>query len=102
MEKRVHANGFAPVNQTLFSLTLDQSVRINEAARLPNDWRQDIAASQAYGNDWLDDNKELALWAPSYVEPSENNMLINPAHADIGQVAVGTDRDPFVFDPRLM
>ena len=97
----MHANGVAPINQTLFSLTFDKSVRINEAAHLPGDWRQDIAASQAYCDHWLDGIKALAMWVPSYVEPSEDNVLINPAHADIGKVSVAIDRDPFIFDPRL-
>lgn len=58
-------------------------------------------SSQTYGNAWLDAALELALWVPSYVEPAEDNLLINPDHPDIRKVTLAVDRDPFVFDPRL-
>ncbi len=42
----------------------------------------------------------LAIVAPSFVNPLERNIVINPAHRDFDKVVAGTIR-PFVFDPRL-
>ena len=42
----------------------------------------------------------LAIMAPSFVNPLEHNIVINPAHPDFDQVLPGTIR-PFVFDLRL-
>jgi RES domain-containing protein len=101
LEKRVHANGVAPINQALFALTLPEDVAIAHAHErgLPAHWRADLSASQAFGNDWLDQGQDLALWVPSFVEPAEDNLLIHPEHPRI--VEVGIEREPFEFDPRL-
>ncbi len=42
----------------------------------------------------------LAIMAPSFVNPFERNVVINPAHPDFDRVLPGTIR-PFVFDRRL-
>ena len=42
----------------------------------------------------------LAIMAPSFVNPLERNVVINPAHPDFDRVLPGTIR-PFVFDRRL-
>jgi len=99
LEKRVQANGFAPRSQALFALSLPSA--IGTAAPLPSNWRHDIAATQAFGNDWLDARRELAIWVPSAVEPAESNLIINLDHPDIGLVTIAVERDPFEFDPRL-
>ena len=43
----------------------------------------------------------LAIMAPSFVNPLERNVVINPAHSDFDKVLPGTIR-PFVFDRRLV
>ena len=42
----------------------------------------------------------LAIMAPSFVNPLERNVVINPAHPDFDRVLPGTIR-PFVLDRRL-
>ena len=103
LEKRVHANGIAPVGQALFRLELPDGlvVRAAHAAGLPGNWRDSEAVTQAFGDQWLDAGAELALWVPSYVEPAEHNLIINALHPRLGEVALVTERDPFEFDPRL-
>ena len=103
LEKRVHANGIAPVGQALFRLELPAGlvVAIAQAAGLPGNWRDSEAVTQAFGDRWLDTGAELALWVPSYVEPAEHNVLINAVHPRLAEVALVTERDPFEFDPRL-
>lgn len=104
LEKRVHANGVAPVNQALFALTLPPDIDIPsaQALGLAPHWRDDIAVSQASGDAWLDRGAGLALWVPSFVEPGEANILLNPDHPGMVDVRLDIERDPFEFDPRLM
>jgi len=103
LEKRVHANGVAPVGQAMFRLELPDGlvVRTAQAAGLPGNWRDSEAVSQAFGDRWLDAGAELALWVPSYVEPAEHNLLINALHPRLAELVLVTERDPFEFDPRL-
>mgnify|MGYP000848200818 CR=1 FL=1 len=103
LEKRVHANGIAPVGQALFRLELPDGLMIStaQAAGLPGNWRDSEALTQAFGDRWLDAGAELALWVPSYVEPAEHNLLINALHPRVSEVTLVKERDPFEFDPRL-
>ena len=68
---------------------------------LPPDWRAQQARTQQLGMQWLASKASLALWVPSFVEPAERNMLINPAHADYANIKLVVEKNPFVFDPRL-
>jgi RES domain-containing protein len=103
LEKRVHSNGANPKDQALMRLELHARARLAnvEDIGLPTDWRTDEAATQAIGNDWAASLSSLGLWVPSFVEPSERNLLLNPAHASYGAISLHIERHPFVFDPRL-
>ena len=103
LEKRVHANGIAPVGQALFRLELPDSLEVltAQAPGLPGNWRDSEAVTQAFGDRWLDACAELALWVPSYVEPAEHNLLINALHPRLSEVTLAKEHDPFEFDPRL-
>ncbi len=103
LEKRVHANGSNLKNQTLVRLEIDGGATLLDvnALGLPANWRMDEAATQAIGMAWLAGNKSLGLWVPSFVEPHDNNLLLNPAHPDYSKVQLVVERNPFVFDPRL-
>ncbi len=68
---------------------------------LPTDWRQNQAATQTLGMRWLASKSSLGLWVPSFVEPAENNLLLNPAHPDYARVGLVVEKNPFNFDPRL-
>ena len=103
LEKRVHANGVAPVNQALFALTLpDVEVQHAQALGLSPHWRDDIAVSQAFGDAWLDRGAGLALWVPSAIEPEEMNILVNLDHPRSADMTLSVERNPFEFDPRPM
>lgn len=104
LDKRIHANGTAPIGQALFRLTLPDGlvVPLAESMGLPAHWRDSEAVTQAFGDRWLDVATHLALWVPSHVEPSEHNLLINAAHPRLSALRIQKERDPFEFDPRLM
>ena len=103
LEKRVQSNGANPKGMALMRLELDPSSKTLEASNLglPKDWRRNKARTQSLGMQWLADGQSLGLWAPSFVEPAEKNLLINPAHPDFVRVKLVVERDPFDFDPEL-
>ncbi|MDC8784247.1 RES family NAD+ phosphorylase [Roseateles koreensis] len=103
LEKRVHANGAHPKNQALMRLELPAGAALADVGsmRLPADWRSNEAATQALGMAWLGSLSSLGLWVPSYVEPGDMNLLINPAHPEYRSIKLEIERNPFVFDPRM-
>ena len=103
LEKRVHANGATPKHQALMRLELPEGAALQEvqALGLPEDWRSNEAATQRLGMAWLASGASLGLWVPSYVEPAESNLLLNPAHPQFPTIGLAIERQPFAFDPRL-
>jgi RES domain-containing protein len=57
-------------------------------------------ACRARGDRWLASGSDLVLVAPSVVVPEEANLMLNPAHPRMRDVAVLSSRR-FRFDPRL-
>ena len=60
-----------------------------------------IAASRRVGDVWLDRGDTLVLKVPSVLVPEENNLVLNPAHAQMREVKIVSTR-AFHFDPRLV
>jgi RES domain-containing protein len=104
LEKRVHANGVAPIMQALIRLELPAKSVTQDAENdlgLEARWRNDEAYTQKVGLRWLKSGASLGLWAPSAVEPRERNLLLNPAHQDYPGIQVVVEDADFKFDPRL-
>lgn len=103
LEKRVHANGANPKDQALMRLTLPEDATPLDVVELglPDDWRDREAETQRIGMDWAASGASLGLWVPSYIEPAERNLVLNPAHPDYRRITLTTERHPFRFDPRL-
>lgn len=103
LEKRVHCNGANPKNQALMQLDIPDDIPLMAASDLglSADWQNNEAATQALGLSWLASLSSLGLWVPSTIEPSELNLLINPAHPDYPRIVLTIERYPFRFDPRL-
>ena len=72
-------------------------------ADLPPNWRRHPPPRELaqIGGDWVLSVRSLLLKVPSAVVPDEFNILINPAHQDIGKVRV-TQTHPYTFDERLI
>ena len=68
---------------------------------LPAHWRTSEAITQSLWLAWLASGARLGLWVPSYIEPEDKNLLINPAHPLYGAIELTVERNPFTFDPRL-
>lgn len=78
-------------------------IQTAELADLPNEWdsKPHVAASQQFGDRWLDEARSLVLRVPSVVIPSEHNYLINPVHPDFAKLQIGPP-SPAPFDTRLL
>ncbi len=70
-------------------------------ADLPDGWRIEEALCRPYGEAWLDRGQAAILLVPSAIVPTETNVLLNPRHADMGQIRV-VAQERFVLDPRLV
>lgn len=57
-------------------------------------------ACRAAGDRWLAEANHLLFVAPSVVVPEDSNIMINPAHPRMSEVAIVHKRR-FRFDPRL-
>ena len=75
---------------------------IEKPSRVPEDWRQypHTTATQAFGAEWVQSQRSVALRVPSVVVPGEFNYLLNPVHPKFAKIRVGKP-EPFSFDPRL-
>lgn len=105
LEKRVHCNGVQPVEQALMRIELLDGALMLHAVDigLAANWKADEGYTQGFGLAWLRGKKSLGLWVPSYVEPFEGNLLLNPRHDQYHtHVQVVIERSPFEFDPRML
>jgi RES domain-containing protein len=74
-----------------------------EATELASDWKDTPAPSSlaAIGDQWAAEGKTLLLLVPSAVVPQENNILLNPRHADFAKIQISLP-EPFSLDARLL
>jgi RES domain-containing protein len=59
-----------------------------------------LQACRLAGDDWIAKGRDLILAAPSVIVPEELNLMLNPAHPRMGEVAIIASRR-FHFDARL-
>lgn len=69
---------------------------------LPANWRDAIAPPELarFGDEFTAKAAGCLLFVPSALAPSENNCLINPAHADFKKITV-RPLEPLNYDPRM-
>ena len=74
---------------------------LNEAD-LPPDWKEfpHPISTQKIGNDFVMENKFLALAIPSVVTQGDFNILINPNHRDFSKISI-LNIEKFPFDRRI-
>ncbi|MGA2217894.1 MAG: RES family NAD+ phosphorylase [Terracidiphilus sp.] len=92
----------APDDLLMASATVpDDLVERLDLVLLPADWRElDNLKCRDLGSVWVKSARSAALLVPSVVVEGDWNVLLNPAHADFGKVAVA-EAIPFRFDPRM-
>ena len=105
LEVLVHLNGVFSAPLVLCGYDVpDTPGLIKEAdpKALPDGWNAipHGQASAAFGGDWLRDGLQLGLVLPSVVVPQARNLLLNPLHPAMPQVAL-VHQEPFRLDHRL-
>ena len=58
-------------------------------------------ASAGFGGNWLRTGLQLGLVLPSVVVPQARNLMLNPLHPAMAQVAL-VHQEPFQLDQRLI
>lgn len=61
----------------------------------------DLAECRAFGDEWFDNQRSVALSVPSRVVSCERNVLLNPQHPDFRLCTRG-QMTPFDFDQRIL
>lgn len=97
----MHVTGALPKDYTSFKISFPDN-RIEEltSAALKAGWEHDPAQTRAVGDEWLEEQRSLALIVPSAVPPDSRNLLLNPLHLNAARLRV-VSRRPFTFDPCL-
>jgi len=80
----------------------DLSAEQIKAGDLIENWREPAAPPQLtrFGDDFAQLGTHCLLFVPSVLAPSENNCLINPAHADYHRIRI-LHSEPLEYDPRM-
>lgn len=75
-------------------------IEVVEPEDIPVWNREDMLASQEYGDQWLGERRTAVLLLPSVVANGlENNVLINPAHRDFDKI---THTEPKKMHQRIL
>ena len=92
-----------PTGMVAIQIDLPDSVGVDvwPASTLPTGWRATPAPArlQTIGSAWVRRGTAVALEVPSAIVEVEHNVLLNPAHPDLGRLVVHRPR-PFPFDAR--
>ena len=109
VETLVHTNlaGPMPRNRYRIEITIPNTVwRKRAIARSHPDWPGDWDAEPAgkgsidFGTAWRAAGKEAILVVPSVAIPQEENILLNPSHADFKKITA-RNMGRMDYDPRL-
>lgn len=97
----VHITGALPKDYQAVQLHLsDKDFTELPAKKLKPGWEDDLALSRAVGDEWLRNERTLALIVPSAILPDSKNVLVNPQHPRKKSIRIISQK-PFTFDPRL-
>lgn len=104
LERLVHYSGHMPTGQCFIRIAIPAGTtyEVVTAASLPGWDERDGTVARAFGVRWLGESRSAILVVPSVVARIENedNVLINPAHADAALIKVGLET-PVAWDARL-
>jgi|AGTN01.3.fsa_nt_gi Uncharacterized conserved protein len=95
LEVRVHLDlppDLVPDDYVLVSIDL-ADLPVETVTTLPDD-------PQAFGDEWLHQQRSPVLRVPSFIVPESGNLLLNPAHPLAAAARVVSTRE-FAFDRRL-
>src|SRR4051812_41111241 len=98
LEQLVHLNmGTIPLNWVSLKIEIPKKAKGETIQVFP---KTELESKQI-GDRWVQTNKSLFLKVPSYIIPTEFNVLINPHHPAMKDVNV-SETKPFTLDSRLL
>jgi len=74
--------------------------RLEPADLPPRWWTDDFAPARTIGDNWIRENKSLAIEVPSAALRMEWNVLVNPLHPAIAEIKIEKPQ-AFNFDERM-
>jgi RES domain-containing protein len=96
--------GNIPLDYHLVTIEIPATAKIVELtiAQLPSDWKAlpHSNTTQLIGDQFITENKYLAMKVPSAVVQGDFNILLNPAHPLFSKVTI-RKVEAFEFDKRL-
>lgn len=100
LEKLAHFNGILPANQHFLEIEIPQGTSYEVVTKdsLPG-WI-DPSMARPFGAAWVRQRRTAILIVPSFVAREEENVLINPAHADARAIRPKLEK-PVFWDDRL-
>lgn len=100
-ESLVHLPGALPRDYVSFKIFVpEDAIEVVATTSLRGRWQSDLLVTRAIGDQWLTEQRTLALAVPSVVLPESTNVLLNPMHTRANELRV-IDQQSFTFDPRL-
>lgn len=100
LEFLVHFATFADAPE-LLAFRVEFDSRLMSAANLPADWQYlALTETREVGREWLRNGTTPVLEVPSFVVPTEKNLVVNPIHSKFSRLEIGS-AEPFVLDPGL-
>lgn len=102
LEKLVHGSGRLPPNQHFVTITLPRglSYEMLSSPATPGWDTLPAGVSKAHGERWCIERRSAILIVPSVVARVDQNILINPAHPEFGEIEVSL-HEPVYWDRRL-
>lgn len=102
LEKLVRGSGRLPPNQHYVAITIPRGVTYEVLSPLALPGWDSIppTVSMAFGETWCAERRSLILLVPSVVARLDNNVVINPAHAEF-TVITASLHQPVYWDRRL-
>lgn len=104
LEALAHVDPTRPLRYVAIKIEFAESLLERlPAAQLPSDWQRlpFSEATRNLGDAWLVEARSAVFAVPSVIIPEELSFLLNPAHPDFPNIAIGQPAD-FTFDPRLL
>jgi RES domain-containing protein len=106
LEKLVHIPPYVfPKSLKILVLEFDDAIAIDTISidMLPSDWiyRSEHSKVLDIGDQFIIEEKYMALKVPSAINTVDNNVLINPRHPDFSSVQI-VDELSIEFDRRLL
>lgn len=104
LESVVHMNKIAQIEYALATIFLpNDCFDVFSGGSLPETWASFPPPEilKKVGDDFISNQKFLALKVPSAIMPEDFNLLVNPAHPDFKQVKIESVRK-LTIDNRLL